>query len=237
MGTLDTTSLISEVQGHLADRGDLTAAKAIIALNLMQQRLARLHDFEELRKIESGTFVITATPKTDKFLAFSALTNTNPREIYSFRVVTTDGRSRKLTQRSYRYYDDKVPEPEFYSRGTPSDYIIWAESFEFWRVPDIAHDYEIRLSTFPTALLESPGTAVSDFREKDDMIIALTVSHIYNKLGEYERGARFWIIFKEMWKEARREDKTMPDLLLSPGFDSSSILGGRPWADPFVRSN
>lgn len=236
MGTLLTSELISEVQLHFANRSDLTDAQVITALNLIQQRLARLHDFEELRKIESGSLGFTAVPATDKFIAFSSLTNSNPREIYSFRVITSDGRSRKLKQRSYRYFDQNIPEPEYYSTGVPSDYIIWADSFEFWRVPDAAHNYEIRMSVWPTALVVSPGTAVSDFREKDDMLVTLTTSYLFNRLGEYERGGRFWGVFKEMWKEAKREDSTMPDLTLSPGFDTSHVSGGNPWADPFVRS-
>ena len=234
MGTLTTAELLGEVKSHLANRDDLTDAEYITALNLMQQRLARKHDFEELRTVESGSFTISGTPAIDKFLAFSDLTNANPREIYSFRVITSDGRSRKLKQRSYRYFDENVPEPEFHATGIPTDYIIWAEKFEFWKVPDTADNYEIRLSKWPTALVASPGTAVSDFREKDDMLVMLGVSYIYNKLGEYERGGRFWTIFRDMWADAQREDRTMPDLDLSPGF--TRPITGKPWADPFIRS-
>ena len=233
MGTLTTTELISEVRAHLANRDDLTDSELVTALNLMQQRLARKHDFEELRTIESGSFEISGTPATDKFLAFSALGITNPREIYSFRVITNDGRSRKLKQRTYRYLDENVPEPEFYATGIPTDYVIWAESFEFWRVPDTAHDYEIRLSQWPTALVASPGSATSDFREKDDILIMLAVSYLFNRLGEYERGGRFWTIFSDMWKDAMQEDSTLPDLTVSPGLTRPE--GSQPWLDPFVR--
>lgn len=234
MGTLTTSELISEVKAHLANRDDLTDAEYITALNLMQTRLARKHDFEELRTIESGSFVISGTPATDKFLAFSALGVTNPREIFSFRIITSDGRSRKLKQRSYRYLDENVPEPEYNSTGVPTDYIIWAESFEFWRVPDSTYNYEIRMSKWPTALVASPGSAVSDFREKDDVLIMLTVSYLYNRLGEYERGARFWNVFKDMWADAQLEDRTLPDLSLSPGLVRPS--SSKPWSDPFIRS-
>ena len=236
MGTLTTTELVSETRAHLGGRDDLTDAELVVALNLTQMRIARSHDFEELRTVESGVFVISGTPATDKFLAFSTLGQSNPREIYSFRVITNDGRSRKLIAKPVRKFDEDIPEPEFYATGLPIQYAMWAEKFEFWRVPDTADNYDIRMSFWPTALVVSPGTAVSEFKEKDDMIINLGVSYLYGRLGEYERAGRFWNIFREMWKSARMEDQLRPDLVISSGYSRTQPAGqGKPWADPFVK--
>ena len=235
MGTLTGQELVDEVTAHLGGRDDLTSAEIVTALNLTQQRMARAHDFEELRYVDTGTFTITASATTDKFLAFSSLTKTNPREIYSFRVITGDGRSRKLRGTAARELDEQVPEPEFYARGIPNSYVIWAESFELWRVPEEAYDWQIRMSYWPTAFSSADLTPKSDFKEKDDMLINLTVSYLYGRLGEYERAGRFWNIFRSMWTEGQLEDQMRPDKVIASSYADGPSGNARPWLDPFQK--
>lgn len=235
MGDLTGQTLVSEVSRHLAGRDDLTTADIITALNLSQTRLARAHDFKELEFSESGTFNITASAASDKIISFSSLTNDNPIEIYSFRVVTADGRSRKLTQLAPRKFDLEIPEPEYYARGTPHIYTMWQDRFELWRVPDEAHVWSLRGTKWPTDLVGS--TETSDLDKKDDLLIYLTVSYLYGSLGEYERAGRFFGIFRGVYDEADLEDRRKPDLMLSPVRGPSMHgLSGEPWANPFVRS-
>jgi hypothetical protein len=234
---LTTTELIDEVRTHLAGRDDVTDARIVRAINLGQEYIARTRDYEELRKIESGVLVITADPKVDKFIAFSSLTNSNPLEIYSFRVITNDGRSRKLVYRTSRSFDRLIPEPEFHARGTPNSYTVWADKFELWRVPDIAHDFELRLTIFPTALSIGTPDGVSDFREKDDLLIFLAVSWVFGSLGEYERAGRFFSFYRVRAKEAEMKESRRPDqdIISDGGKARPDAIIGTPWSDPFVR--
>lgn len=237
MGTLITSDLIEEVRDHLAGRTDVADARIVRALNLGQEYLARTKDYEELRVIETGALVITATPADDKIIQFSTLTNSNPHEIYAFRVITQDGRSRKLVYRTTRTFDRLIPEPEFYARGLPSVYTVWSDRFELWRVPDVAESFEIRLTKFATALSTTEPNAVSDFREKDDLLIFLGVSWLYGQLGEYSRMASFFTMYRTRSKEAELKDARRPDLdiISDHGRAVPDVVVGRPWTDPFVR--
>jgi hypothetical protein len=236
VGTLTTSGLISEVSYHLAEREDVTDDRIVQALNLAQEYMARSEDFDELRVVETGTLTITGTPATDKFLAFSTFTYSNPLEIYSFRVITSDGRSKKLSYRTARTFDRLIPEPEFYATGVPDIYTAWANKLELWRIPDDAWSYDIRLSKFATALSASTPNAASDFKEKDDLLIFLAVSWIFGQLGEYERMGAFFSMYRARMESAEMKQSRHPDLdIVSDGGRAADVNVGRPWADPFVR--
>ncbi|KKK64484.1 hypothetical protein LCGC14_2983770, partial [marine sediment metagenome] len=66
MGTLNLTSLISQIKLHHANRSDLTDQIVVDKLNLVQERLARIWEWEELDSGEEVTIPITATAKDDK---------------------------------------------------------------------------------------------------------------------------------------------------------------------------
>lgn len=237
MGTLTTTELIDEVSTHLASRSDVTDSRIVRALNMAQEYLARTKDYEELRAVITGTFTITASPGSDKFLPFSSLSITNPHEIYSFRVITADGRSRKLHYRTTRTFDRLIPEPEFYARGIPDVYIVWNDKFELWRVPDEAYDFEIRITKFATALSVGAGGAKSDFREKDDLLVFLGVSWLFGQLGEYDRMGLFFSMFNTRAKQAELKEARRPDqdIISDAGGADSIVTIGEPWANPFIR--
>lgn len=237
MGTLTLSDLISEVRDHLGGRTDSSGgadAKIIRALNVGQEYLARSHDFEELRRLVQDNLVTD-----DKFLAFTELPagSQNPHEIYSFRIITGDGQSRKLTYHAPRQFDKWVPEPQFYAGGIPDVYTVWDEKFEFWRVPDDTYNFDLRMSVWPTAFSSGDTSAKSDFREKDDLLVFLAVSWIFGSLGEYDRMRMFFGIYRTRFEEAEGEDMTKPDKeIVSPhGKARPDVVLGRPWADPFVR--
>ena len=105
MGTLNLTALIADIQRHHANRSDLTDQIVVDKLNLVQERLARVWEWEELDSGEEVTITISATLKDDKTVT---ITKTY-RDIYSVRLVTGDGQSRKLDYISKRYFDDSIP--------------------------------------------------------------------------------------------------------------------------------
>lgn len=235
MGTYTLTQMRAEIGNHFANRSDLGNADFDLALNLGQTRIARAHDFEELRKVEDGTLPFVDTAATDRYFLFSALaTTTNPREIYSFRIVSGDGSAAKLKYESTRKFDAEIPDPEFLSTGQPHRYTIWQNRFELYKIPDQAYPYTLRMTVWPTALTTASQT--SDLREKDDALIMLAISWTWNRLGEYDRAARFFGIFKDMFKDAVAEDERKPDRDLAPsaGRAHAVVLTDQYWLNPFI---
>jgi hypothetical protein len=239
MGTLKQSELVDEVRSFHAGRDDLTDAIITRALNLVQQQMARRHDFEELRSTEEYTPTFMDDPSVDRFIGYSMLsTFVNPREIYSLRVIdTSNTEGDKLEYVAPRQLDELVPNPaELLITGMPHHYTQWAEKFELFQVPDQAYKYVIRGSIWPTALSTASPLATSSFREKDDIIINLTVSYLYNRLGEYEKAGRFFGIGSTLFQEAVGEDLTRPDREIKPNSERHIAASREYWLDPFTRS-
>ncbi len=233
MGTLNLTSLIAEVQRHHANRSDLTDQIVIDKLNIVQERLARVWNWEELDNGEEVTITISATAKDDKTIA---LVNTY-KEIYSVRLVTGDGTSRKLERVSKRSFDKMFPEPEFVARNEPSIYTVWKNKLEVYPVPLTADTLAIRGIKWAAGFSSGVGGAKSDFDRKDDILIYWTVSMCWDHLGEYERAKRFFGIANNMLDKAKDEQETKPDLEIKPAFESGYGRGapGQYWLNPFIR--
>lgn len=234
MGTLNLTSLISGIQRNHANRDDLTDQIIVDKLNLVQERIARLWDWEELDQDEEVTIPITSVAKDDKTIT---LVNTY-KEIYAVRLVTgtTVGRSRKLTYIGKRSFDEMFPEPEFDARSEPQFYTVWKEKLELYRVPEIADTLVVRGAKWPADFSSGTGGAKSDFDRKDDILMYWTSSMIWDMLGEYERAKRFFGIAADMIDKAMDEQETKPDLEIKPTFEANrDVMLGKYWADPFIK--
>ena len=229
MGTLTLTQLEDEVRSALGGRTDLDS-RLTRFINLAQERLARAHTFEEMQRAEDFTLGFTSTPATDKFQAFSTLTNSNPKEIYSVTIV--DGTSsQKLIYRPPRQWDKLLPAPESRSTGRPAFYTTWNDKFEWYPVPDKAYSATIRMSIWPTDL---SGSNKSDLDHKDDIIVYLAVSWAFHSLGRREDAARFYNIAKVMMEEAFSEDRDKPDGEFVPEHGDVSVKLTDYWKDPFI---
>ncbi len=234
MGTLTLDELRAEVTSNLGERDDVTDARLNRALELAQTRIVRRHDWEELMLTETKTLTYSGTIATDRFLAFSDLTQSEPKELFSIRFL--DGsRSRKLIKVTPRTIDKYIPNPEGDSTGIPSVYIIWADKFEWWRVPDQAYTAEFRMSTWPTTFIGASDGVTSDLNRKDELIITLTTSYLYHQLGEYERAKNAYGIFIGLLNEAINEDQVAPDTDIKPNFEMDVIGRSNLVDDPFVR--
>lgn len=236
MGTLTTSELIDEVKKHLGDRSDLTDARVVRVLNLQQERLARSYDYREFRQLVTGTLSSSGTKANDKILTFASLGLSQAiRDIYSFRVLD-ESRSRKLVNYSPRIFDQTIPDIEFYDRNIPSVYVVWSDQFELWKIPDQDYEFEIRLTTWPTALSTGNLSAKSDFEEKDDLLITIATSYLYNSYGEYDRASHFFGIFRSMWEQSKIEDFDRPDRdIKPPAGEKQPVTSEEYWTNPFVR--
>lgn len=234
MGTETLTSLIAEVNSATANREDFTDARIITALNFSQDRIAVLKTWDELESLTTGTFVITGTLLTDKFLTMPSST----RNIYSFRVITTDDRELKLTYIPFRQFDKKIPSPEDFAAGDPEFFTIFEGKFEFWRIPDAAHTYYIRRSKWPTAFAAASPTAVSDLDRKDQAIIAGALSYLHHTLGKDEKAKEWFGIWSGLMREHTSEDTEKPDQVIMPDFEAfNNVVSHDYWVDPFIRGN
>lgn len=233
MGTLNLTSLIAEIQRHHANRGDLTDQIVVDKLNLVQERLARIWEWEELDSGEEVTIPITSVAKDDKTITLVS----TYRDIYSVRLITGDGTSRKLNYISKRTFDKMFPEPEFDARHEPTIYTVWKNKLELYRVPLETDTLVIRGMKWAANFSSGVGGARSDFDRKDDILIYWTVSMIWDHLGEYDRAKRFFGIANNMIDKAKDEQETKPDLEIKPAFESGRGMGisGLYWANPFIK--
>ena len=231
MGTLTYAEIKTEVVAALGGRSNFDADRMTVIVNLAQMRISRKHRWQEMEDLVEGNFVITGVVKTDKFLSIPA----NTRKIYTIRLILGDGSSRRLESRTNQFFDDQIPEPEYYATGDPTIYTTFADKIEFWRVPDTADAYAIRRRKTPTAFAgdSTPGQ-VSDFEQKDDAIIALSSNWALQALGRMEDAGRWWTVYSNIINSAADEEVEDPDLKMMPAFEGA-VRAGEYWRDPFSR--
>jgi hypothetical protein len=244
MGTLTRAELQSEVSknlGGLLDNlsgADLTAAKERINrhLELTQIRMARVRDFQELRKRDSDPVTITGTPATDQY--YTNLPSTL-RKVFAFiRQIGTD-RGHKLTFWPHRSWDQLVTTPSEISTGDADIYTAWRDSsraiqMELYPVPSQNWTLLRRYSVWPTPFAND--NAVSDFDAKDDIIIAWTTEWMFRSMGETEDHNEWRGVRMELLDTARKDDMSEPDISILPRGQSVDVeFGPNYWVDPFVR--
>lgn len=225
MGTLTFVELQDEVRSGLGNRTDLDSRLGRF-VNLAQERLARRHDFDEM-KIISTTTVVNTPSDDDKYLTLPII-----REVYS--IVVLDGASsKKLKQRSSRYWDTLIPKPEYWARNRPTDYTIWGSStVEIWPMPNTTYTLRMRWSQWPLPLT---GTATSQFLNKDELLIEVALSYAFRSLGKEDDAMKHEKFAAALMKDAENMDATLPDLDVMPLSDVGGVRSGEPWTDPFVR--
>jgi len=233
MSVLTLAQIKSEVTTILGGRTDIES-RLNNMVNLSQLRLARLHDFDELRAKATIDTVITANAADDKIVSLSTLARY--RKIYSIRLYSTNQRSRKLKKILSKNWDRRIPEPEFYSRGIPEAYTLWGkDTMELWRVPDIVYTMHFRYSRWPNLVTDADDGNNLDLENIDDLIIHLTGSYAALSLGHMEKSNELFSIYRTLAREAIGEDDEDFERSLTGMGDSlsSSSLG---YDDPFVRS-
>ena len=231
MGTLTYTQLQNEVRFGLGGRTDLDSRLPYL-INLAQQRLARIHDYDEM-EVTLTTTVGNTGSNNDRFLTLPS-----KREVYS--IVLLDGaNSRKLIQRTPQFWDRRLPMPEYWARDRVQDYIIWNNTVEMWPMPDQTYTLRIRYTQWPADLVNP--TDVSSFLQKDEILIELTLVYCFNNLGKTDDAIKHSNMVRMLMMEAQAKDDTKPDLNILPSASDAQVLqdgglGSTPWINPFIRS-
>lgn len=229
--------LMAEVRAALGNRQDsqITDARVVNNINLAQQRISRFYPFPELRADWFATGVVTANPIIDKWLVLPP----SVRVIHSF-VLQDEANSRKLSEKPWRRFDYNVPLPEFIAPDWPSYYTRFdLNVLMLFPVPLKAFQFFMRATMLPTPFTNVNPTLssqLSDFVDKDDIIIDLATSRFWKSLGRpslakfMEEDALVRLV------EARASAEEHPDMDYSPDDmgTGGAIPNGEYWASPFV---
>jgi hypothetical protein len=81
---------------------------------------------------------------------------------------------------------------------------------------------------------------VSDYEDKDDLILAGTTHYMFNRYQAFEEAEEWRKNFKYELDQAIRDDRIKPDvhaLLLGANASKQSSPSVNPWQDPFVVRN
>lgn len=229
MGTLTKVELEDEVRAALGRRTDLDTRLGRF-VNLAQQRIARIKDFDEMQII-SQTVLPFNSDDNDRFLVLPTI-----REVYS--IVLLDGaNSRKLVGRTPSFMDRMQAKPEYWTRSWPVVYCLWGNTIEMFPMQKSGFSIRMRWTQWPLELTED--TDVSQFLQKDDIIIQFALSYANYSLGKEETAKKHEARALQLLAEAKETDRTKPDENILPA-DSDSQMAGyptrvEPWNDPFYR--
>jgi hypothetical protein len=245
MSVLTIAQIKGEIRKHLGGRTDADDRLDGV-INLSQVRLARLHDFDELRDVTTIDTAVTADAAADKIIDISGEIP-RYRKIYSIRLYADNQLSRKLNKRLTKNWDSIIPEPEYYARGTPTDYTFWGPyKMELWKVPDRVYTMYFRYSRWPVVVTsDTPQENLLDLLNVDDLIIHLATSdliihlatsYLYLSFGNLEKSNQYFAIYSALAKEAIDEDEEDFDSNLMSHDINRLGANTRGFDDPFVRS-
>ena len=233
---LTNSQLLDRIAAGLGNRTDKTrAADYIPWMNLAQERIARKHPWEELNTNQTISVTPTGTPVTDKTYS----TNTNIRDIQSIRFVedANPTAERKLVKVPTRQWDKIIPAGEELATGAASHYMYYADTIEFYRVPDEAWTMQIRWTLWPSGAVDDSNPP--DLENKDDLILYLALSIGFHELNMTQEGNRNFGIYSQLLPEAIQEDVSNSDTsIIERGISDGQVnTGPDPWLDPFQRGN
>ena len=102
---------------------------------------------------------------------------------------------------------------------------------------DAAYNLRARGIIWPTTFSDGSPASVSDLKEKDDLIIALTLSYLFQIQGDLDRAGRWWVTYKSMLADAIKDERERPDMDRLPTVAVQDVTHGPAYyEDPFVQS-
>lgn len=239
-GTLTQAQLLVEVRAGLGNRVDtqITDFRATNALNMAQQRISRFWTFPELRQDWQANGIITGTPAIDKWLVLPQ----NTKVIHSF-LLQDSGNSRKLIEKPWRMFDYNIPFPEFIAPDWPSYYTRFDINVAMlYPIPLNPFAYFLRATMLPTPFTNPllpgyAGTQVSDFVDKDDILVALGCAYFMRTLGRHDIAQGWEAEAMARLQEAKATAEDYPDM----DYSADDMGGGGPfpsfgeyWLSPFI---
>jgi len=144
--------------------------------------------------------------------------------------------ARKLTKVPTRDWDRIIPAGEEFATGLPSHYMYYADTIEWYRIPDEAWTMQIRWTLWPKGATDS-GIKFPDLENKDDLLIYLAISFAFHELNMTSEGNRNFGIYRTLLADAVKEDlSNSDDAIVERGVSEARVrVGPDPWIDPFNR--
>ena len=220
---LTLADMREEVREAFASRSDLTDDRIARALHFGQERVARepVH-WKELERAVEFTVVANTTSYP---LVGLILGSEDLHELFSFRLTRDDWRSR-LTYVPSREWEDLA---QTYTVSTPSYYSWWGEGIEVTPVPERNYEARVLYTIWPKPL-RLPDQA-SQLKNKDGIIIAFSISHLFQSFGNSESAARWFTIARDQLRSAKASVDYVSDTVSVSGMAGRSPQNY--WQDPF----
>lgn len=230
VGTLTLSELKEEVRAGLGGRTELDS-RLTRFLNMAQDRIARMKDFEEMQTSVNGNISNTGNI-TDRVIEVPEMRK--PVVLW----LTATNFERKLTYKPYRRFVREFANVDSLGRGEPCNYTVWAKKIRLDRLPNQTYSYQFDYTFWPTRFSDSDPDAVSDLHKKDDAIIELALCYAMYSLGREQEAQQHEARGLILAIEGEEEDSSQPDLDVSVNGRGSSASDNvsEPWADPFISS-
>lgn len=211
--------------------GALLQDRVVTYLNWGQKRMARVYSFNELNDTKENAVTVAGVKAYPLFTGDNAFSLTRLKDIHSIRLID-DENSRTLTRWSYRRFDKRFPRPENFTTGRPSIYVRWANKIELFRIPDSAYTLYIRFSQWANDM--SSDTQVSDFLNKDQLLVTAGILETYLALEEYTDAKSYYQLFLGQMNDAIKAEGDVDWEPEAEAFGGSgNIESGQPWLDPY----
>ncbi len=199
-------------------------------LNWSQKRIARFYSFHELNKLITTAATVADVKRYPLVTGTNNLGLVRPKDISSIRLV--DGAySRKLTRWSTRKFDTKFPYPEQYSTARPTIYHRDGYYVEMFKTPNDAYTLHIRYPQW--AVDFTSGTQVSDFLDKDQVLVAAGIFETYFALEEYTDAKICYSKFLGLLKDAVHASGDIDWEPQAEPHEADRYQSGEPWIDPY----
>ncbi len=200
-------------------------------LNWGQKRMARYYEFHELNVLNTTAATVTSVKRYPLYSGTNNLGLTGIKDIRSIRLIDSEN-SRTLIRWSYRKFDRWYPRPANYAVARPTIYLRDGNILEFFRIPDATYTLYIRHSKWPTDL--SSGSQVSDYLNKDQLILTAGILETYLALEEYADAQIWYSRFVGQLKDAVKAEGDVDwEPEAEPHDALPSYTSGQPWLDPY----
>jgi len=237
---LSVDEIKTEIRGNLGNRTDLDDRLEIF-INLAQLRISRVNDFDYLNRTNSGT--TTADVGSQAVPVDEIDTGLKVRNIKHIVLRTGNGRSHTVTGLSYKEFDRRFPEPDYFSKALPEFYMVFPKddthNIQWYRVPDDAYDFICRYNVWPRKIGSGPGQVDGsnnlDIKYVDDLVINLSTSIAFQSLQREDKSMEYFKIYSTMVRESQDMkfedfDTTMAGVKPMEGYVGSDLTN-----DPFIK--
>ena len=224
MASLTLAEFTYQIKVNLGNRDDLSDPTLTTFVNNAINKIARQYPFREYEH-----YLTNNVTSGDRFLVLPS----DYRDCYSVSLIN-GAQSRMLKRLTIREWEYYIPYPERYATGLTTYYTIWRNNLEFWRIPDSAYVVNVRMTYWPTSLLNVGDTC--EFTHKDDIILHYAVSEAFMALRMPDDAQIHTAIAERAFMETKKRDVLQSDNVIrdarnDPGFYNGSDY----WNNPFVR--